>query len=79
MTLTATGCVTDPESEPLTYQPFFALPLEDGYKTIILDGSKGESSQTVIATPIDYNNENVLVGFKVRQRQLCRLVCLNQS
>lgn len=67
MKITATGCVTDPDSEPLTYQPFLGLAINDGsYKTVVLDGSKGDSEQTVIATPIEYGQNEILVGFKVR-------------
>ncbi|XP_071853057.1 uncharacterized protein [Apostichopus japonicus] len=66
MKITATGCVTDPDSEPLTYQPFLGLAIKDGsYKTVVLDGSKGDSEQTVIATPIEYGQNEILVGFKV--------------
>lgn len=59
--------MADPDSEPLTYQPVFAVRLEDGYKKIVLGRQKGASSQTVIATPIEYNGENVTVGFEVNE------------
>ncbi|KAJ8048151.1 hypothetical protein HOLleu_00338 [Holothuria leucospilota] len=65
ITINATGCVADPDLEPLTYQPVFALPVKSGFKKIVLGGSKSDSEQRVIASPINYNEGQVYVGFMI--------------
>ncbi|XP_071853100.1 uncharacterized protein [Apostichopus japonicus] len=77
LTIRATGCFSDSDTQPLTYQPFLRFELDGGDDvTIVLGGSRGDVEQIVIATPIVYDRESVTVGLKVCDT---RMTCIDVS